>query len=135
METVDVFVYGTLKPGGLYFPHYCGAYLKQSQAAQVRGLLYDLPHLGYPVVTLGNGWVKGYLFTLRQAALPGLDRLEGYAPQNGDLQEEYGEVAYTRQQVMVFDLSGCPLQEAWIYTVDRAPAEAVLLPNGEWNIS
>lgn len=131
METIDVFVYGTLKPGGRYFQAYCGAYLKQSQPAQVRGLLYDLPHLGYPTMTLGDGWIMGYLFTLGLMALPGLDQLEGYNPQ-GFSHDDDGEIAYTRQRAMVFDLWERPLQEAWVYTVDNVPAEAVWLPNGEW---
>lgn len=137
METIiDVFVYGTLKPGGTYYQHYCAPYLKTSRPAQVQGLLYDLPTLGYPAMTLGEGWVQGYWFTLAAIALPGLDYLEGYIPpeqmhsnDNHDTQAEY-----TRQQVTVFDLDGQPMGEAWIYLMDTPPEEAVWLPHGDWKI-
>ncbi|MEM7066452.1 MAG: gamma-glutamylcyclotransferase [Cyanobacteria bacterium P01_B01_bin.77] len=62
--------------------------LKTFQPAQVRGLLYDLPKQGYPVLTLGDGWVKGYLFTLEQAAMAGLDNLEGYTPNRQDASQD-----------------------------------------------
>lgn len=136
METIDVFVYGTLKPGGRYHPEYCAPYLKKSQPAQVRGQLYDLPHLGYPAMTLGDGWVKGYLFTLDAIALSGLDYLEGYSPpekpalhDENDFEEEY-----MRQQATVFDLAGQVIGEAWIYFMEQPPAGAIWLSTGEWMI-
>ena len=125
--TIDVFVYGTLKPGGTYHQQFCLPYLKQAQPAQVRGLLYDLPNLGYPAMTLGDGWVKGYLLTLDEAAMPGLDHLEGYNPKTNDNQE------YARQWVTVFDLFGQPIGKAWLYIMDKLPTEAVWLPKGEWD--
>ncbi|MEM1251601.1 MAG: gamma-glutamylcyclotransferase family protein [Cyanobacteria bacterium P01_H01_bin.21] len=125
--TIDVFVYGTLKPGGTYHQQFCLPYLRKAQPAQVRGLLYDLPNLGYPAMTLGDGWVKGYLFTLDEAAMPGLDHLEGYNPKANDNQE------YARQWATVFDLIGQPIGEAWLYIMDELPTEAVWLSGGEWD--
>ena len=127
LGTVDVFVYGTLKPGGTYHQKFCLPYLKQARSAQVRGLLYDLPNLGYPAMTLGDGWVKGYLFTLHEAAMPGLDHLEGYDPQTEDNQE------YRRLRATVFDLIGQPIGDAWLYVMDQLPAEAIWLSDGEWH--
>lgn len=132
METIDVFVYGTLKPGGTYHEQYCAAYLKTAQPAQVLGLLYDLPELGYPVMTMGNGWVKGYLFCLDAIAMSGLDYLEGYTPYQYD--DSAGEGDYTRQRITVFNLLGIPLGEAWIYTMDKPPEGAIWLPEGEWKL-
>ena len=134
METIDVFVYGTLKPGGTYHQQYCAPYLKKAQPAQVQGLLYDLPALGYPVMTLGDGWVKGYLFELDAIALPGLDYLEGYIPpdQQTFQKEQDFEEEYIRQQATVFDLAGQPIGAAWIYIMDRLPPGAVWLAEGEW---
>ena len=117
--TIDVFVYGTLKPGGTYHQQFCLPYLRKAQPAQVRGLLYDLPNLGYPAMPLGDGWVK--------AAMPGVDYLEGYNPKSDDNQE------YARQWLMVFDLRGQPLGEAWLYVMDELPTEAGWLSEGEWN--
>ncbi|MEA5466435.1 gamma-glutamylcyclotransferase family protein [Leptothoe sp. PORK10 BA2] len=134
MGNTDVFVYGTLKPGGIYHQQYCLPYLKKSQPAQVRGLLYDLPTLGYPAMTLGEGWVKGYLFTLDEAAMPGLDYLEGYnphgeenVPRDDDFEEEY-----IRLRTTVFDLAEQPMGEAWVYVMAQPPEGAVFLPEGTW---
>ena len=134
METINVFVYGTLKPEGKYHQEYCAPYLQTSQPAQVRGLLFDLPHRGYPTMTLGDGWVKGYLFQLAAIALPGLDYLEGYSPpeQQTPHEEQDFEEEYIRQQTTVFSLTGQPISEAWIYIMDTPPAGAVWLAEGEW---
>ncbi|MEM8612913.1 MAG: gamma-glutamylcyclotransferase family protein [Cyanobacteria bacterium P01_H01_bin.105] len=135
METIDVFVYGTLKPGGTYYQQYCVPYLKTARPAQVRGLLYDLPTLGYPTMTLGAGWVKGYWFILDAAAMPELDYLEGYHPEgyetlegDNDFEEEY-----VRQRTTVFDLNGQPTGEAWIYVMAQPPEGAIWLAEGEWS--
>lgn len=167
METIDVFVYGTLKPGGTYHQQYCAPYLQTVRLAQVRGLLYDLPLLGYPAMTLSDGWVKGYWFRLDAAAMPGLDYLEGYSPDGSDDDETFlgdradqdsmgdnntgvdsadkdtviekddfeddFEEEYIRQRTTVFDLSGQPIGEAWIYVMAHPPLGAVLLAEGEWN--
>ncbi len=134
MGTIDVFVYGTLKPGGIYHQQYCGPYLQKSQPAQVQGLLYDLPALGYPVMTRGEGWVKGYLFTLQAAAMAGLDYLEGYnaSPNKSFDRDDDFEEEYIRERTIVFDLAGQSIAEAWIYVMVEPPDGAVLLSNGEW---
>ena len=137
METINVFVYGTLKPGGTYHQQYCAPYLKNAQPAQVRGLLYDLPHLGYPTMTLGDGWIKGYLFTLDAVAMVGLDYLEGYTPPGQDKthlwnDDDEFEEEYIRQRLTVFDLASQPLGEAWVYGMHEPPAGAVWLSQGEW---
>ncbi len=134
MGNIHVFVYGTLKPGGTYHQQFCAPYLKKSQPAQVRGLLYDLPALGYPAMTLGPGWVQGYLFTLDGAAMAGLDYLEGYnAPgeENAPGDDDF-EAAYTRLRTTVFDSVGQPMGSAWVYVMGQPPAGAVFLPQGHW---
>lgn len=135
-KTIDVFVYGTLKPGGFYHQRYCAPYLQRARSAQVRGTLYDLPALGYPVMTPGEGWVQGYWFRLNAIALPGLDYLEGYVPPEQRVSEagEAPEEEYMRQQTTVFDLDGEPLGNAWIYVMEVPPAGAVWLPDGDWKI-
>lgn len=132
MGHVDVFVYGTLKPGGMYHQQFCEPYLKKSRPAQVRGLLYDLPTLGYPAMTLGIGWVKGYWFTLDGAAMAGLDYLEGYSPPGAENFPQHDEEAYTRLRTTVFDLAGLPMGEAWVYVMAQPPQGAVFLPEGNW---
>ncbi|NEQ50291.1 MAG: gamma-glutamylcyclotransferase [Leptolyngbya sp. SIO3F4] len=145
MGTIDVFVYGTLKPGGIYHQQYCLPYLKQVQPAQVKGSLYDLPELGYPVMTPGENWVKGYLLTLNAVAMSGLDELEGYDRHglkdydyfhiDEEFVEEYisqQEEDYVRQRTTVFNLVGQSMGEAWIYIMTKPPAGAVYLVSGEW---
>ena len=131
-----VFVYGTLKPGGCYHPHYCGTHLTEAVPAMVRGQLYDFPQLGYPAMTNGADWVKGYLLKFAQPQavqaeiLAGLDALEGY---RADRPSEESE--YVRSRLPVFNLSQEFLQEAWGY---RMALEAVrsqhglYLPEGNW---
>ena len=46
-----VFVYGTLKPGGHYWPQFCEGKVSEVLPAKVQGKLYDL-HVGYPGVRL-----------------------------------------------------------------------------------
>lgn len=135
MGTIDVFVYGTLKPGGTYHRQFCVPYLKKAEPAQVRGLLYDLPTLGYPAMTVGDRWVKGHLLTLDDGALSGLDYLEGYEPNGAEaFRADYddSDESYIRQRTLVFDLAGQPLGEAWVYIICELPAEAVFLPDGNW---
>ena len=62
MVELQVFVYGTLKPGGRYHQRYCGEFLTEAVTLVIAlGHLYDFPQLGYPAMTHGNDWVKSYL--------------------------------------------------------------------------
>ena len=131
-----VFVYGTLKPGEANYEFYCASDVVDAKKAWVRGQLYSLPQ-GYPAMTTGDGWVKGYLFTLDETAMVGLDYLEGYTPDgcenlhsDNDFEEEY-----TRQRTTVFDLTGQPMGEAWVYVMGQPPDGAVFLPEGNWALS
>lgn len=78
-----VFVYGTLKPGGRYHQRYCGKALAQALPAVTKGRLYSFTQWGYPAMTAGDDWVKGYLLTFYDTAdvcsavLKQLDDLEG----------------------------------------------------------
>jgi gamma-glutamylcyclotransferase (GGCT)/AIG2-like uncharacterized protein YtfP len=79
-ETVEVFVYGTLVPGGRWHDVVAPWVLDQ-RPAEVRGQLYDTGR-GYPAATfggVGTGLVRGVVLTLRDpaAALAHLDGFEG----------------------------------------------------------
>ena len=142
---LSVFVYGTLKPGGRYHQQYCGQYAPEIVSALTRGRLYDFPHLGYPAMTAGEGWVKGYLFhffqpaNITQQILHGLDLLEGYRPQltrdEGELNQE--DTDYDRVRAEIFSCDCSFLQVAWIYRMSKRSVEAqggVLIPNGDWAV-
>ncbi|MGC1310586.1 MAG: gamma-glutamylcyclotransferase family protein [Phormidesmis sp.] len=130
-----VFVYGTLQPGGRYHQRYCG-YLSEAVPAMVKGRLYDFPALGYPAMTAGEDWVKGYLLRFCQSAaiceqvLRGLDWLEGYERDRPASQNNY-----QRCQKQIFDTDYRPLPSAWAYEMDMVNVRrygGVYLPGGQW---
>lgn len=125
-----VFVYGTLKPGQSNYARYCGNRVLQSQEAQVQGKLFDLP-LGYPAMTPGEGWVKGYLLCFQDPnILTELDELEDYRSDRDPIENEY-----ERCWVEVFDLRLSPLGAAWAYFMEPAKIAylgGVWLPQGHW---
>ncbi|NCJ07799.1 gamma-glutamylcyclotransferase [Synechococcales cyanobacterium C] len=127
---VRVFVYGTLKPGCCYYPHYCADRVLEEQPAQVRGQLFHLS-LGYPAITEGDQWVKGYLLSFRDASeLAVLDELEDYDPQRPTAKN-----LYDRTWVDVFDRESQPLGSAWIYRMAAATVTrlgGIWIPSGEW---
>ncbi|MFM2312591.1 MAG: hypothetical protein RLZZ04_1867, partial [Cyanobacteriota bacterium] len=89
-STLDVFVYGTLKPGEANFPAYCKGKVIAQIPAYTWGDLYALP-VGYPAMTKGKNKVQGILlsFSDRQI-LKNLDQLEGYqSHRERDLNEYY----------------------------------------------
>ena len=110
MDKINIFVYGTLKPGESNYSKYCAGKTIAEIKAYTWGHLYDLC-LGYPGMTKGDRKIEGYLLTFTDAhILTSLDELENYHPQRSpDLNEYY------RQQVPVYDLTGDFLGQAWSY--------------------
>lgn len=157
---LTVFVYGTLKPGGCYWPEFCKGRVGVPIPAKIRGELYDL-HLGYPGLRLEanhasrsatdgdhsvnsssvsrhsklqeTGWVYGCLLDFRsEQDLIRLDELEGFS--SGRL---YSENEYVRIKVPAYDLKGLALGEAWTYVITEtrlAQCKGSLIPEGEWSI-
>lgn len=127
---IKVFVYGTLKPNGKYYPIYCqGKTLKETKC-WAKGKLFDLP-LGYPAMTQGDNRVFGYLLSFTSDYdLDNLDKLEGYSGiPNSPLNE------YDRLSIIVYDEDNKPLDEAWAYIMTEEKVKAlngVYLPSGEW---
>jgi len=119
-EPLKVFVYGTLKPGHVNYRRYCTGRVLKEEAAMARGCLYDLA-AGYPVMTVGEGWVVGVLLWFKQHQVLGqLDRLEGYQPGRPAHQN-----LYDRQLIEVFDPAQMSLGTAWTYLM--APETVRLL--------
>ncbi len=81
-------------------------------------------------MTVGEGWVKGYLLIFEQSAeicaevLRRLDRLEGYWAERSEADNEY-----LRRWVEVFTPNYEPLGESWVYMMRR---EQVRLQGGRY---
>lgn len=110
MAEINVFVYGTLKPGERNYHYYCAGKNTKETKAYAWGQLYHLP-LGYPAMAEGDKKIEGYLLTFPNASiLNSLDELEDYQlDRSPDLNEYY------RQQVFVYAFADDFLEQAWVY--------------------
>jgi len=112
----SVFVYGTLKPGGRYWPRFCEGKVSAVVPARIRGELYDLG-VGYPAyLGRGDGWVEGCVLTfLREEDFAQVDWLEGYSPSRPAEENEYQRI-----RVDCFSPEGTPLGGVWAYEMSEA---------------
>jgi gamma-glutamylcyclotransferase (GGCT)/AIG2-like uncharacterized protein YtfP len=135
---INVFVYGTLKPGEVNYQKYCQGKVVEAKkamptasAANALGQLYSLP-MGYPAMTLGNSKVYGYLLSFADSQiLTALDNLEDYQPT-----KPISDNLYNRQSIEIFDLDGLSLGWVWVYlmTLERVyRLGGKLQPNGYWH--
>ncbi|MEO0408712.1 MAG: gamma-glutamylcyclotransferase [Cyanobacteria bacterium P01_A01_bin.135] len=136
-ELISVFVYGTLKPGGVNYPRYCAGALSQ-QPAIARGHLYDLP-AGYPAMTAPTDTafaIYGYRLQFNDPAwLKMLDELEDYDPLRPRQENEYYriQVPLVPTEPRVLGLE--PLGTAWVYLMEPWRVQQMggkLLPQGRW---
>jgi gamma-glutamylcyclotransferase (GGCT)/AIG2-like uncharacterized protein YtfP len=129
-SSLKLFVYGTLMPGGVGYQQFCIGRVLQAQSAIASGRLYALP-AGYPAMTLGEGWVRGFMLEFRQAGvLAQLDEYEDYDPQRSP-----AENLYYRELLPIFTPDETPLATAWIYLMQSnqvAVLEGKYLPMGYW---
>jgi len=130
----SVFVYGTLKPGGRFWPKYCEGKVAAVVPARIQGELYDL-HLGYPGLLLrGEDWVRGFILSFPEAAdFAEVDRLEGYSPTRPPERNEYDRV-----RVDCFDAEGRPLGRVWVYAMTEERLRrlgATRLCGGDWPVA
>lgn len=128
---LNVFVYGTLKPGESNYQYFCAGKVIEEKSAIAFGQLFDLP-LGYPAMILGENLVQGFLLTFADpASLSLLDKLEDYDPQRTLEENEY-----YRQQIKTYSPDGEFLALAWAYlmTSERVQhLEGVLISSGHWS--
>ena len=131
LSDLSVFVYGTLKPGGHYWPQFCEGKVSSVLPAKIHGELYDL-HVGYPGVFLrGAEWVQGTVLTFeRQQDFAQLDVLEGYQPgRRAELNE------YVRLRVECYAPNGQLLGEVWAYEMTAATFQhfaGTRIESGHW---
>lgn len=109
---LKVFVYGTLKPGGVNYLRYCEGKVYDVQPAYTWGKLYRLC-LGYPGMTVGEEKVEGVVLTLLDdGVLSQLDELEDYDPQRPAIANQYN-----RKKIPVYDPQGESLGQVWAYVM------------------
>jgi gamma-glutamylcyclotransferase (GGCT)/AIG2-like uncharacterized protein YtfP len=131
LNTLKVFVYGTLKPGEANYRRYCAGKVVEEQNAIAFGQLYDLP-LGYPAMTHGESPVQGFLLTFADPnVLTALDELEDYNPNRLPQENEY-----ERKQIEIYNLSAQSLGLAWVYLMTPEQVQrlgGVLMRSGWWS--
>ncbi|BAZ45287.1 AIG2 family protein [Chondrocystis sp. NIES-4102] len=130
LSSLKVFVYGTLKPGEVNYPIYCGGKVKSQRTVYTYGNLYSLS-LGYPAMTVGNNKVKGILLTFAESEiLKGLDQLEDYQEErDNDLN------LYYRNLIPIY-IDDQLLGEAWAYFMTAEKVKqyhGTLVESGWWS--
>lgn len=131
LEPVNVFVYGTLKPGESNYQRYCAGKVINVKRAIAFGQLYALP-FGYPAMIPGSDRIAGFVLSFsHEDILTYLDFLEGYIPgQPGEENEYY------RQQIITYNLDLTFLTLAWAYFMTSEQVDTFkgqLLPDGWWS--
>ncbi len=130
-DIVNIFVYGTLKPGESNYQRYCAGKVLKAQRAIAFGQLFALP-FGYPAMTLGESPVQGFLLSFSDSAvLAHLDWLEDYDPHRPAEQNEYN-----RQLIKTYTSALDPLATAWAYLMTPQQVHVlggVLLADGWWS--
>ncbi|MGB2924405.1 MAG: gamma-glutamylcyclotransferase family protein [Limnothrix sp.] len=136
---LQVFVYGTLKPGGRNYPLFCEGRVTVACPALVQGKLYEIAKnqadarlsYSYPAMTAEAGWVEGLLLTFTDhAVLTKLDQLEDF--QSG---RSPTENYYERQWLTIYTLDKKLLTEAWGYVMSREnvqTARGIALNSTNW---
>jgi gamma-glutamylcyclotransferase (GGCT)/AIG2-like uncharacterized protein YtfP len=121
-----IFLYGTLRRGGMrdVLEFYDG--VEFVAPAEVRGFLYDLGD--YPGLRLSEsgGWVKGELFDATPEALRQLDEWEG-------IDSERTEPAEYRRVRTIVRREGGASETVWIYEIDALRCEGrAVMASGDW---
>ncbi len=131
LNTVNIFVYGTLKPGESNYQRYCAGKVLSAKRAIALGQLFALP-IGYPAMTRGDSPVHGYLLSFPdETVLRHLDWLEDYDPHRTEVENEYN-----RRQIKTYDQAWASLGLAWVYLMTPEQVYSfggVLLPDGWWS--
>lgn len=129
-EDLRVFVYGTLKPGGFYWPEFCEGKVLRYWRARARGRVFHLP-IGYPASVFGgDGWIQGFVLEMADVdAMKGLDVLEGFQPGRGEKND------YRRLRVEVVNVESSETDEVWSYEMELdkiLEAGGTPVESGDW---
>lgn len=129
---MNVFVYGTLKPGEANYQHFCAGKVLKAKRAIAFGQLFALP-FGYPAMIAGKDRVQGFLLSFPdETVLSELDWLEDYQPNRPAEENEYD-----RREIEIYEPTlASSLGVAWAYLMAWEQVHShsgVLLPNGQWS--
>ena len=110
-STIQVFVYGTLKPRESNYLAFCQGNTIAEIEAYTKGELYQLVP-GYPAMTPGTQKIQGYLlmFSSQSKILARLDVLENYQADRAIALNDY-----YRQSVPVYNQQDKLISNAWCY--------------------
>ncbi|MDX2243783.1 MAG: gamma-glutamylcyclotransferase family protein [Leptolyngbyaceae cyanobacterium bins.302] len=136
---LNVFVYGTLKPGEVNY-RICAPYVVAAQAAIVTGRVYHLP-FGYPAMTIEEeGVVHGVLLSFASSEILAiLDEFEQHDPATFEQlapEQSLNENQYHRVLLKPFTPKQSPLGVAWGYVMNRQQIRCLqgqIVPGGRWS--
>lgn len=125
-DDLNVFVYGTLKPGGFYWPRFCEGKVLGWYPARVRGRVFHLP-VGYPAAHFEEDhWIEGVVLELRnREVLRGIDYLEGFDPYRSRSEKN----DYTRCRVKAYRSDSDEMAWVWSYEMSLAKIHG---QGGKW---
>lgn len=138
---VNIFVYGTLKPGERNYP-VCAREVASARPAIAPGHLFALP-FGYPAMVPDpshSGWVQGFLLALVNSE--SLTRLDAFEQHDSEEFRRYApglllhQHQYQRQPIDTFDPDQNRLMTAWAYLMTAEQVRrlgGILLPDGAWS--
>ncbi len=135
---IDVFVYGTLKPGASNYS-VCADSVMAIRPAIAQGHLYALP-FGYPAMTPGSDVVQGVVLSFADAAiLATLDEFERHDPivfHQHMPKLAIDQYQYDRQMIEIYDAADHNPGMAWSYIMTSEQVyhlQGSLLPDGQWH--
>lgn len=120
--TTRLFVYGTLMPGGHYYPS-LARHVRRRWPGTIRGMLVNVGW--YPALLPGDGLVRGLVYELPDSALRTTDAIEQYDARRGA--GEYLRKRVTVEIDPVVAAAGANSLEAWTYEYAR-PERLAHLP-------
>lgn len=130
-DNINIFVYGTLKPGEFNYQQYCAGEVLEAKKALAFGQLFALP-FGYPAMTEGEYPVQGFLLSFPDAAiLHRLDLLENFNPYKPAHQNDYH-----RQIIETYNPNFVSLGLAWAYLMTPKQVyflDGMFLADGCWS--
>ena len=138
-EYIQVFVYGTLKPGEVNY-RICAPYVLKAQPAIASGQVYHLP-FNYPAMAIATeGMVQGVLLSFADAEiLTILDDFEQHDPtafQRLLPQHAVEAYQYSRKKIQTYTPKRTPLEAAWGYVMELDQIyhlQGLLIPDGYWS--